>query len=163
MTLAIIPTSANYFAGLYEVLDTVAREKRYLSFVQAPPVERALAFFRHVLASELCQWLAVEDETVVGWCDVLPRFGEACAHIGVLVMGLVPAARHRGIGAQLLAASIDAAWAKGFSRIELTVRADNLNAMALYRRFGFAVEGCHRQAYCVDGACFDVVSMALLR
>ena len=51
----------------------------------------------------------------------------------------------------------------GLTRIELTVRADNLNAKALYEKLGFVHEGLRRRAMRVDGAYFDSNAMALLR
>jgi putative acetyltransferase len=60
-------------------------------------------------------------------------------------------------------AAISKAWAKGLSRIELTVRTDNANAKALYERFGFVVEGINRRAFLVDGEFFDTCTMALVR
>ena len=162
MGLTLVPTSEAYFPGLYQALDAVAREKRYLVFAQAPPMDAALEFFRHIVAHGLCQRLAVEEDAVLGWCDVLPKPGDACAHVGVLGMGLIPEARHRGIGALLLSAGLEAARRQGFSRIELQVRIDNANAIALYKRFGFQVEGVLRRAYRLDGHDFDVLAMALL-
>ena len=163
MSIAIIPTTEAHFDGLYQALDEVSREKRYLAFVQAPPVASAFAFFRNIVANDLCQLLAVENGKVVGWCDILPKFGDTCVHVGVLGMGLIPSARHRGIGSTLLAAAIERAWDKGLSRIELSVRADNANAKALYTRFGFVMEGISRRAFYVDGEFFDTHAMALLR
>lgn len=52
---------------------------------------------------------------------------------------------------------------RGLTRIELTVRADNLNAKALYERFGFIHEGLQRRASRVGGVCHDAPAMALLR
>ena len=52
---------------------------------------------------------------------------------------------------------------KGLSRIELTVRTDNLNAKALYERMGFVTEGLNKQAFRIDGEFYDTHSMALLR
>lgn len=163
MQFAIVPTAEAYFEGLRQTLDSVAREKRYLAFLQAPPPQEAFAFFRNIVAKDLCQLLALVDGAVVGWCDVLPTHGEARAHVGTLGIGLLPQARHRGLGAALMQATIDKAWAKGFSRIELTVRADNTNAKALYERCGFEVEGLNRRAFLVDGAFYDSYTMALLR
>ena len=163
MALAIVPTAESHFEGLRQVLDTVAREKRYLAFLQAPPKPEAFAFFRHIVANDLCQVVALLDGAVVGWCDVLPTHGEARAHVGTLGIGLAPHARHGGIGGQLMEAAIARAWAKGLSRIELTVRTDNTNAKALYERCGFVVEGTNRRAFLVDGAFFDTYAMALVR
>ena len=100
---------------------------------------------------------------MVGWCDVLPTHGESRVHIGILGIGVVPQARHKGLGARLLEATLAKAHSKGMTRIELTVRADNLNAKALYERFGFVVEGLQRQCFLVDGEYHDAYAMALLR
>lgn len=57
---------------------------------------------------------------VVGWCDILPTLGEARRHVGVLGIGVIPGARHHGLGRRLTEAAIAKAWAKGMTRIELT-------------------------------------------
>ena len=163
MNAAIVPLAESHFEGLRRALDVVAREGRYLAFLQAPPPEQAFAFFRNIFANDLCQYVALVDGEVAGWCDILPTHGEARAHVGILGIGLVPSARHRGLGAALMQATLAKAWSKGLSRIELTVRTDNLNAKALYERMGFKTEGLNRRAFLVDGAFYDTYSMALLR
>lgn len=162
MNAEILPLAESHFEGLRLALDTVAREKRFLSFQQAPPPEQAFAFYRNILANDLCQYVALLSGEVAGWCDVLPGHGESRLHTGTLGIGVIPQARHCGIGSALMRATIAKAWAKGLSRIELTVRADNLNAKALYERFGFQTEGLQRRAFMVDGAFYDSYSMALL-
>jgi ribosomal protein S18 acetylase RimI-like enzyme len=72
-------------------------------------------------------------------------------------------ARHQGLGVRLLEATLGKAHAKGITRIELTVRADNLNAKALYERFGFKVEGLQCRCFRVGGHYHDAYAMALLR
>jgi putative acetyltransferase len=159
----IAPLAESHFEGLRCALDIVAREKRYLAYTQAPPPEQAYAFYRDILKHDLCHYVALLEGVVVGWCDVLPARGEARAHVGILGMGLVPSARGRGIGEMLLQATLAKAWAKGFSRIELTVRTDNLRAKALYERMGFKTEGLNQRAFFVDGKFCDAYPMALLR
>lgn len=163
MNLAIVPPAERYFEGMRQALDVVAREKKYLAFLQAPPVEETYAFYRNILENDLCQVIAVQDGAVVGWCDVLPTHGEARAHVGTLGVAVMPLLRGRGIGTKLIEAVIPKAWGKGFSRIELTVRTDNTNAKALYEKFGFTVEGINYKAFLVEGEFFDTYSMALLR
>lgn len=162
MTVAILPTAEAHFAGLRRALDTVAREQRYLTLFQAPPQDECFAFYRDIVARGLCQYVAVADD-VVGWCDILPVHGEARAHVGMLGIGLLPAARGQGIGARLLEAAIAGAWARGMRRIQLTVRSDNTRAIALYQRYGFVVEGCLRRDFCVGDETYDGIVMALLR
>ncbi|HEX5958770.1 MAG TPA: GNAT family N-acetyltransferase, partial [Hyphomicrobiaceae bacterium] len=83
-------------------------------------------------------------------------------HCGVLGMGLVAEWRGRGIGLRLIEHAIAAARAHGLARVELQVRHDNPRALALYRKVGFAIEGCRRRALLVDGVYHDLTLMALL-
>jgi ribosomal protein S18 acetylase RimI-like enzyme len=159
----IVPLAVAHFEPLYRVLDEVAREKRFLALTQAPAMEEAFAFYRNILDKDQIHVVALLEESVVGWCDILPVFGEARHHIGVLGIGLARRARHQGLGRRLMSAAVSAAWARGFTRIELTVRADNHNARALYERMGFQHEGIERRAFLVDGEYFDSHAMALLR
>lgn len=163
MNFSIHPLDERHFAGLRDALDSVAREQRFLAFTEAPPLEEAMAFYAAVRANGWCLRVATLDGLVVGWCDVLPTHGQARAHVGSLGMGVVASVRGRGIGSALLAAALDAGWASGFTRIELSVRCDNLNARALYERHGFVSEGVLRRAFKVEGRYFDAVAMALLR
>ena len=163
MSILILPTSEPYFPGLYRALDIVAREKKFLVFLQAPPIEEALAFYRNIVANDLCQFVALEAEHVIGWCDILPTHGESRAHVGTLGIALLPQARCQGLGVRLMEAALAKASAQGLTRIELTVRTDNRNAKVLNERFGFCVEGVQRRSMLIDGAYHDAYAMALLR
>lgn len=59
-----------------------------------------------------------------------------------------------------MAAAIEQAVASGISRIELTVRTDNVAALALYRKFGFAIEGVRTGSLEIGGRLFDEYYMA---
>lgn len=159
----IVPLAESHFPQLRRVLDVVAREKCYLAFTEAPAEDEAFAFYRTVLSNDLIFSVALVDGQVSGWCDVLPVAGQARSHLGVLGMGLLPPVRGHGVGRPLIRHAIDRAWAKGLTRIELTVRTDNVNAIALYERMGFVAEGLQHNAYRVDGKYYDVHAMALLR
>jgi len=81
-------------------------------------------------------------------------------HLGITV---AKGWQGRGVGTQLMAALLDAAdrWL-GCLRIELTVFTDNEAAIALYRKFGFEIEGTHRAYALRDGRYADVLAMARL-
>lgn len=69
--------------------------------------------------------------------------------------------QRRGVGTALLSAAVDLAdnWI-GYARLELTVYADNAAAVALYRKFGFEVEGTARRYALRDGRFVDAFMMA---
>jgi ribosomal protein S18 acetylase RimI-like enzyme len=99
---------------------------------------------------------------VVGWCDVTPKSRPIYAHCGVLGMGLLPRFRGQGLGTRLILRTLHAARACGLTRVELTVREDNRNAIALYERVGFVTEGLQRNGALVDGEYENIIEMAIL-
>jgi RimJ/RimL family protein N-acetyltransferase len=160
MSVEIVPLERRHIAGFREVLDGVARERRYLAFLEAPSLSRVRSFVLQNLRSGTAQFVAVDVGRVVGWCDITPRTHETLRHGGVLGMGVAASHRGRGVGAALLRATLDAALARGLTRIELTVRADNHPAIALYQRHGFELEGRMRGYMIVDGVACDALLMA---
>jgi L-phenylalanine/L-methionine N-acetyltransferase len=106
--------------------------------------------------------VAVHDGRVVGSAGLHPT-GPALRrrHVAVLGISVARGAQGRGVGTALMAALCDYTdrWA-GVLRIELTVFTDNALAAALYRRFGFVVEGTHRGYALRDGQFADVYTMA---
>jgi RimJ/RimL family protein N-acetyltransferase len=138
------------------------RGKRYLAFLEAPPPETTRAFVLDNIRLGHPQFVALAAGELVGWCDVRPRDRPIHAHTGVLGVALLPPFRGQGIGAELIRRALAAAQAFGFHRVELTVREDNTNAIALYEKLGFAAEGLQCDAVRVDGVYENVVMMAVL-
>ena len=70
----------------------------------------------------------------------------------------------RGVGSALMRAVVDFAdkWLD-LTRIELTVYTDNEHAIALYRKFGFEVEGTLRKYAFRDGEYVDAYAMARIK
>jgi ribosomal protein S18 acetylase RimI-like enzyme len=141
--------------------DAVARERRWLAHVEAPPLEEVRRFVRDGLARGMVQRLALDGARVVGWCDVAPQSLEGFRHGGDLGMGILDGYRERRLGARLLEAALAGARERGLARVALEVYASNSRALALYRRFGFAEEGMKRAARILDGRAEDIVCMAL--
>jgi putative acetyltransferase len=85
-------------------------------------------------------------------------------HAGAVGMSVRDDWQRRGVGTALLAAVIDIAdnWL-GYRRLELTVYTDNAAAIALYRKFGFEIEGTLRQYAFRNGEYVDTYTMARLR
>lgn len=162
--VTILPISEAHTASFRQCLDTVAREKRYLALVEAPPLERMQKFVHDNVANDVAQFVAVDAAGhVIGWADVIPAWAHAVAHCGTLGMGVLPAYRRQGVGRQLLQACMAKAWRKGIARIELEVRADNEPAIRLYESLGFAREALKKHAMRFEGVYHDAFQMSLLR
>ena len=160
----IVPIAEEHIPGFRAAVDVVARETKYLAFLEAPPLEDVTRFVRDNMERGYPQFVVLSAGTVVGWCDVIPnRTRVIYSHCGSLGIGLLPEFRGEGIGRQLMQRAIEAAFAFGLTRIELTVRERNANAIALYKSLGFEVEGLHRNAVCIGGQYENLYSMALLR
>jgi RimJ/RimL family protein N-acetyltransferase len=162
MSIVIVSIREEHIDSFHAALDVVARERRYLTMLAAPPIELARQFVRQNLAKGHPHFVALEGDRVVGWCDVTPCDRPAIRHCGLLGMGLLPEWRERGAGRRLIERTLEAARAFPLARVELAVRADNPRAIALYRKVGFEVEGRRRRALCVDGVYYDDITMALL-
>ena len=143
-------------------LDAVAREKKYLAQIEALPLDRIQSFVRESVETDAAQFVALDRARVVGWCDIFPAWAHAIQHCGALGMGVLSEYRGRGIGRRLLVACIAKAKAKGITRVELEVRADNEPAIRLYERVGFVLEARKRNAMRFDGTYYDSLQMSLL-
>jgi ribosomal protein S18 acetylase RimI-like enzyme len=158
----IVPITQDHIEGFHRALDFVAREGRYLAFVEGPPLENTRAFVLDHIQRGHPQFVAVSAGEVVGWCDVTPKERPIYAHGGVLGIGLLPRFRGRGIGTNLIRSTLAATRTIGLHRVELTVRQNNTRAIELYKKVGFRVEGLQRDAVQIDGVYENVVCMAIL-
>lgn len=161
--IRIVPTGAEHVEGFNRCVDVVARERRYVSLVEGPPVEASRRFVQHVIEGGGVHRVAVDASgSVIGWCDIERHRLEGYRHRGRLGIGMLPEARGRGLGRRLMVEAIEAARRQGMERIELDVFASNTRAIALYESLGFWREGVKRRARKLDGRYDDEVLMALL-
>ncbi len=163
MSIQIVPITEEHAEGFHACLDAVAREKMFLAQVEAMPLERVRAFVRENVTTGVAQFVALDRDTVVGWCDILAERAPALAHRGSLGMGVLATHRGGGIGRDLLAATIKQARANGITRIELEVRADNERAIKLYERMGFMLEARKLNGMRFDGVYYDSLQMSLMQ
>jgi L-phenylalanine/L-methionine N-acetyltransferase len=160
-----------------EILIRAARPddcERWAALVNLPGVRHNTLRLPFHTPEEVRKWLetrnaaspailACRGEEMVGCAD-LRHFDGRRAHAGEVGLVVHDAHWGHGIGTALLGALTDTAdrWL-GLTRLQLTVFADNHRAIALYRRFGFRIEGTHRSYAFRDGTLADALSMARLR
>ena len=109
--------------------------------------------------------VAVVDGKVVGniGLHAIPK-SRRRAHAATIGMAVHDAYQGKGVGSALMKAALDLAdnWLQ-FTRVELTVYVDNGAAIALYKKFGFEIEGTHKQYAFRNGVFVDSYSMARIR
>ncbi|MHB9801290.1 GNAT family N-acetyltransferase [Pseudomonas sp. MT3] len=108
--------------------------------------------------------MAMHQDQVIGSASLEQFSRVRRSHCGSIGMDVAVAWQGRGVGSRLMAELLEVAdnW-MNLRRVELTVYTDNAPAIALYRKFGFEVEGQLREYAIRDGAYVDVLSMARLR
>lgn len=157
----IRPSTPNDLEAFWHCVDSVARERRFLAMVEAPPLSEARAYLEQARSQGMIQFVALKEPRIVGWCDVVPIRWEGFRHSGRLGMGVSGDFRGRGIGTRLLGETLRAARAAGLRRIELEVFGSNRVARAMYERHGFVQEGVKRRGRVLDGGVDDLICMAL--
>jgi ribosomal protein S18 acetylase RimI-like enzyme len=142
------------------LIDSVARERRYLAGTVGFPLDITRAFIASVKTAGGVHVVAVASGEVIGWCDIVPHPFEGMQHVGRLGMGVQKDHRSRGVGRQLLSVAVQKAFARTLERIELEVFASNRAAVRLYEAFGFECEGRKVAARRIDGVTDDILLYA---
>ena len=148
------------------IRETMAQPRAYSGTLQVPMPSAEM--WRKRLAE-----LPAGDHTLVAEVDgkVVGNIGlhaipksRRRAHAAAIGMAVHDAYQGKGVGSALMQAALDLAdnWLQ-FTRIELTVYTDNVAAVALYKKFGFVIEGTHKQYAFRNGEYTDSYSMARLR
>jgi ribosomal protein S18 acetylase RimI-like enzyme len=144
-----------------EAVKAIAAEKWYLATVDGFSLEQTREFLKHIVEGDLPQVMAVAEETVVGFCDILPNSAAGFTHVARLGMGVRSEWRRQGIGRRLLEACIALAKNADIEKVELEVFSDNIAAVRLYESFGFSREGVRVRGRKLHDRYQDVVLMAL--
>jgi ribosomal protein S18 acetylase RimI-like enzyme len=163
MSVRIVPIEEKHAESFHACVDVVAKEKRFLALQEAPPLESTREFVKGILASGQVQYVALDGDRVVGWCDILVPKLAAFSHVGTVGMGLLPEYRGNGIGRRILETAIKAAFSTGIERIELLVYETNPQAIRLYRSLGFVEEGRMARKAKIGGAYLGMICMALFK
>ena len=109
-------------------------------------------------------FVACAGDEVIGNAGLHPLgISPRRAHAMMIGIAVPSAWQGKGVGTALMRTLCDLAdgWLNVI-RLELTVFTDNERAIALYRKFGFQVEGTHRAYALRDGRYVDVLAMARL-
>ena len=112
----------------------------------------------------MVRYMAVVDGKPVGSASVYRHQNQRKQHAAGLGMMVHPNYWGMGIGSKLMAQLLEIAdnWLN-LQRVELEVNIDNPPAVALYRKFGFEIEGTHKLHAYGDGRMADSYFMARIK
>ena len=108
--------------------------------------------------------VATLDDRVTGHLSLHVEPRPRRSHVATFGVSVAAQAHGRGVGSALMREMINLCdnWLR-VDRIELTVFTDNPSAMALYRKFGFIVEGTGKQYALRNGEYVDAYFMARVK
>ncbi len=153
------PATAADVPAIVAIREAVAGEGRWIGRELPLPADLGDHLARSIADPDDCYLVVEVDGAVVGDGG----FHSNGAGHAELFMALLPEHRGRGLGAELLRAALG--WAEQqphLHKATLQVWPHNERAVALYRRFGFLVEGYrHRHWRRANGELWDVIEMGL--
>lgn len=158
----IKPIEESQLEEFNSLVGVVAREKKYLAFLDAPPMEMTREFVQEIIEGDWPLFVAVANSRLIGWCDISSFHRDALAHGGSLGIGVLSDWRGKGVGQSLMKAALQKARKMGLTRVQLNVRENNHPAISLYEKLGFKIEGLHINAIRIDGIYENEYTMALL-
>lgn len=161
MSIQIVYGDECYFEEIWRVLDSVAREKQYLEMIQAPSLEEVSEFQRKLIDQKSPVFYALEKGHLVGWLDIVVMKNPRMNHRGTLGMGLQQGHRGKGIGSALMKKALEYSKSIGLEKIELQVYPQNIQAIELYKKFGFQQVGYCKHYRKLEGQYQDSIVMEL--
>jgi RimJ/RimL family protein N-acetyltransferase len=159
MDFQIRRITLNDIQGFHKCLDSVAKEGKFIAKESAPDIKRIEAFIGDSVRNNYPQFVAIDKNEIIGWCDAMPFQTKSLKHRAELGMGIIKEHRGKGIGEKLVLATLDHARQIGIIRIDLEVRADNERAIRLYRKTGFKEYGRRRMGIFLEGMFHDLILM----
>ncbi len=106
--------------------------------------------------------VALFDGEIIGTIGIRNRDLKRVAHRVSLGMSVLKKFNNLGLGTIMLNRIIEDAKGVGKLKMELEVRADNVNAVHLYEKFGFKLEGTIKNGFFVDNKFVDLLFMGKL-
>jgi L-phenylalanine/L-methionine N-acetyltransferase len=139
-------------------------QERFLRYASARGPFAATSDLEAWLANVACanrvEVVGVIEGKTIGFGG-LYVMGDGLGHSGWILLGVNETCQGRGVGARLMQMLLAAASVMiGLRRVQLTVFSDNDAAIRLYQRFGFEIEGRHRDFVRRGEGFIDAFTMA---
>ena len=110
-------------------------------------------------ASKSGFFVAEEEDTLLGYLIVRGESMERTIHRASIVIGVHSNSRGKGVGSALFKHVFEWAKQKELHRLELTVIESNEQAIGLYKKMDFEVEGIRKDALLIEGKYVNEIYM----
>jgi len=159
-TTTIRPAAVDDAAQLLENVNAIGAEIVYLLTEQlGSDVEQEREWIREYDGATSVLLVAEVDGRIVGQADVQPGRYPKESHVGIVGVAIRDGYRGIGLGRAMMDRVLEWMRERGFKKACLEVFSTNEQAIALYRRLGFEVEGVRKRQYRVLGEWVDDVLM----
>jgi len=165
--MRIRTVSAEDAERFYQMSCRLDRETKYMLYEpgereeKATNLNRLKATLEAAAKDEDFMKVAVnERDEIVGYLWAQRERLNRNAHVAYIVIGILKDYRHQGIGTEFFRLLDEWAKEKGLVRLELTVECINVDAVKLYEKCGFQIEGTREKSMKVDGEFVDEYYMA---
>jgi RimJ/RimL family protein N-acetyltransferase len=105
-------------------------------------------------------FVAEHEDQLAGFLGVTGGSYRRNRHCGHIVIGILQGFTGQGLGRQFFQALEEWSMPHGLRRLELTVMSHNEQAVHLYRKMGFGIEGIKQDSLKVNGKYVDEYYMA---
>jgi len=149
---------------MIDYLNSVASESDNLTFGSGDiefTLEKQTVFLSSVLAIELNYFAVAKiDGVIIGNINFRAGVNPRIKHTGEFGISVLKQYWGNGVANELLSSLINWAGATGcIGKINLQVRVDNENAIKLYKKFGFEIEGLITRTFLIDGKYYNSYQM----
>lgn len=126
------------------------------------PIEQEKAFIEAINnSSKDIMLLGLVDNEIVSISSLQGFARKRIAHRGEIAISVKKQFWHHGIGTKMMQSLIDFAKLADISVVELKVKSDNLNAIALYKKLAFETIGTYKNFFKINEEYFDAELMTL--
>ncbi|WP_246984731.1 GNAT family N-acetyltransferase [Halorientalis marina] len=149
------------FEGVLETIrDVTARDTYVVAESVAEQLLHEDAVTRHNRVKSRVFFVAVRDDTVIGWTHLdLPQLS-SLQETAQLTVGVHEECRGHGIGSLLLRRGMEWAEANGYRKLYNSVPVTNEPAIEFLDDHGWHTEAIRRDHYTIDGEYVDEIMMA---
>ena len=156
-----IPNDAGAFIKFLDQLDT---ETKFMLYEPGERRTKEENFKKKIEESNKGSLLLVaeNEDKIVGFLSADRGHTNRIKHSAYIVIGILKDFRGMGIGKRFFEELDKWAIQNWVLRLELTVMKNNRNAIRLYEKMGFKIEGVKEKSCLVDGVFIDEYYMAKL-